>query len=207
MDYEREKKKLEAQHQAAKARLEKEDAKRKALKRQLLATSARLEDRAEKWHRYALAHDDRMHGYTGEQAIARAYLRAMPFDKYVEVVRKHSGDGLIGLVAAELATVKRHFDELTDLGREELLERDRTIYERELAEWQEWHRQYPDKDDWRSRKPSKGQIKLIERIAEERCVEPPQSLNRGEAHDWIDEQGGNPRLTPGGTGPVPMGDV
>ena len=50
MDFDREKKKLEAQHEAAKARLEKEDVKRKALKRLLLTTSARLEDRAEKWH-------------------------------------------------------------------------------------------------------------------------------------------------------------
>jgi hypothetical protein len=97
MDHEREKKKLEAQHEVAKARLAKEDEKRKALKRQLMATTARLEDRAEKWHRYALAHDDRMLGFTGEQAIARAYLRALPFDEYVEAVRKESNDGRMSL--------------------------------------------------------------------------------------------------------------
>lgn len=91
MDFEREKKKLQAQHDAAKRRLEKEDAKRKALKRQLLATTARLEDRAEKWHRYAIEHDDRMIGYTGEQAIALGFLRAMPFDSYVELICKAIG--------------------------------------------------------------------------------------------------------------------
>lgn len=196
MDYEREKKKLEAKQQAAKARLEREDAKRKALKRQLMATTARLEDRAEKWHRYALAHDDRMVGYTGEQAIARAYLRAMPFDKYVELVRKQSSDGTLSLVAAELATVIKHMDRLTEFGREALLKRDRLIYRKELLEWQEWHCQNPEQNDWRGRNATKGQIMLIERIAEGRDIAVPQSLKRGEAHDWIEQHGGNPRLAP-----------
>lgn len=207
MDFEREKKKLEAQHKAAKPRFEKEDAKRKALKRELLATTARLEDRAEKWHRYALAYDDRMIGYTGEQAIARGFLREMPFDQYSDLVRKQSNDGTMSLIAAELATVNKHFDRLTELGREMLLKRDRFIYDKELAEWQEWHRQNPDKDDWRSRKPSKGQFMLIERIAEDRKVSVPQLTDRGEAHDWIEQHGGNPRLASDEPNAAPEGDA
>lgn len=194
MDYDREKKKLEAQHQAAKLRLEKEDAKRRALKRQLMATAARLNDRAEKWHRFALAYDDRQLGYTGEQAIARATLRAMQFDKYVELVRKQASDGTLSLVAAELATVLKHMDQLTARGREVLLRRDRSAYEKDLSEWQDWHRQNPDNNDWRSRKATKGQNRLIDRIAEVRDLAAPQLLNRGEAHDWIAQHGGNPRL-------------
>ncbi len=207
MDYEREKKKLEAQHEAAKTRLEKEEAKRKALKRELRASAAKLEDRAEKWHRYALAHNDRLMGYTGEQAIARAYLRAMPFEKYVDLVRKQSSGGTMSLVAAEFATVTKHVGQLTEFGRAVLLERDRSAYEKELSGWQEWHRHNPGKDGWRSRKPSKGQIMLIERIADDRGVGVPSLLNRGDAHDWIEQQGGNPRLAPDAPKATPEGDA
>ena len=173
----------------------------------LLTTSARLEDRAEKWHRYSLSHDDRMIGYTGEQAIARAYLRAMAFDRYVELVRKNSNDGTMSLAEAEFATVKMHLDRLTERGLALLLKRDRSAYEKELSEWQEWHRQNPGKDDWRGRKPSKGQIMLIERIADDRSVEVPPLLNRGEAHDWIEQQGGNPRLAPDAPNSTPGGEA
>ena len=194
MDYEREKKKLEAQHQAAKLRLEREDAKRRALKRQLMATAARLEDRAEKWHRFALAYADRMIGYTGQQAIARDYLRAMPFEQYVDLVRRQASDGALSLVAAELATVIKHMDQLTARGGEVLLRRDRFAYEKDLSEWQNWHRQNPDKNDWRSLKATKGQNMLLDRIAELCNIAVPQLLNRGQAHDWIAQHGGNPRL-------------
>ena len=47
MDYDYEKKKLEAQLQAAKQRIEREDAKRRTLKRELMAAAAKLNDRAE----------------------------------------------------------------------------------------------------------------------------------------------------------------
>ena len=207
MDYEREKKKLEAQHQAAKLRLEREDAKRRALKRQLMATAARLEDRAEKWHRFALAHADRMIGYTGHQAIARDYLRAMSFDQYVDLVRRQAGDGTISLVAAELATVIKHMDRLTTHGNEVLLRRDRSAYEKNLSEWQNWHRQNPDKNDWRSRKVTKGQSLLIDRIVEFQNVTAPQLLNRGEAHDWIARHGGNPRLADNRAASAPEGEA
>ena len=88
-----------------------------------------------------------------------------------------------------------------------LLKRDRFIYDKELSEWQEWHRQNPGKDDWRSRKPSKGQIMLIERITDDRSVEVPPLLNRGEAHDWIEQHGGNPRLAPNAPVVSPQGSA
>ena len=194
MDYDYEKKKLEAQLQAAKQRLEREDAKRRTLKRELMAAEAKLNVSAEKWHRYALAYDDRMKGYTGEQAIARAYLRNMPFDKYVKLVRELSNDGSLSLVDAELATVIRHIDQLTKRGREVLLERDHADYEKDVSEWQKWQRLNPDKKNWRDLKPSTGQNMLIGRIADTLNILAPQLLNRGRAHDWIARKGGNPRF-------------
>ena len=194
MDYDYEKKKLEAQLQAAKQRLEREDAKRRTLKQELMAAAAKLNDRAEKWHRYALAYDDRMKGYTGEQAIARAYLRNMPFDKYAHYVRATSNDGKLSLVDAELATVIRYLDKFTEYGRDDLLKRDQLLYKQEHSEWQQWQNQNPNENDWRSRKASKGQNMLIGRIVDTYNIEPPQLLNRGDAHDWIVQHGGNPRL-------------
>ena len=194
MDYEYEKKKLEAQLHAAKQRLEKEDVKRRTLKRELHATAAKLNDRAEKWHRYALSYDDRMKGYTGEQAIARAYLRNMPFDKYAEYVRAHSNDGKLSLVASELATVTRNLEKLNEYGRDDLLKRDQLSYKKEHSEWQRWQSQNPNENDWRSRKASKGQNMLIARIVDTHNIESPPLLNRGDAHDWIAQNGGNPRF-------------
>ena len=194
MDYDYEKKKLEAQLQTAKQRLEREDAKRRTLKRELSAKTAELNNRAEKWHRYALAYDDRMKGYTGEQAIARAYLRNMPFDKYAHYVSAHSNDGKLSLVDAELATVKRYLDKFTEYGRDDLLKRDQLSYKKECSKWQQWQNQNPNENDWRSRKASKGQNMLIARIVDTYNIESPPLLNRGDAHDWIAQNGGNPRF-------------
>lgn len=207
MDYDYEKTKLEAQLQAAKQRLELEDAKRRTLKRELIAAAAKLNDRAEKWHRYALAHDDRMKGYTGEQAIARAYLRNMPFDKYAKLVREQSNDGALSLVDAELATVIRHFDQLTKRGREVLLERDHADYENDHSEWQKWQFQNPDKKNWRGLKASNGQNMLIGRIAEALNILAPKMLNRGDAHDWIAMHGGNPRFADNQAASEPEGEA
>ena len=194
MDYDYEKKKLEAQLHAAKQRLEREDAKRRTLKRELHATAAKLNDHAEKWHRYALSYDDRIKGYTGEQAIARAHLRNMSFDNYVNVVRQQSNDGTLSLVDAELATVVHYIKKLTEQGRGVLLERDHAKYEKEHLEWQKWQRQNPNENDWRNRKASKGQNMLICRIVDTYNIESPPLLNRGDAHDWIAQNGGSPRF-------------
>jgi hypothetical protein len=194
MDYEYEKKKLEAQLQAAKQRLEREDAKRRTLKREMLAAASKLNDRAEKWHRYALAYDDRMNGYTGEQALAREVLRNVPFEEYVEQVRKHSNDGALSLVKAELATVIWHMDTLTKTGRKNLLSRDVAVYEKEWSGWQRWCLENPDKNNWRNLKATKGQNMLIGRIVDTKNIEAPPLLNRGDAHDWIARHGGNPRF-------------
>jgi hypothetical protein len=207
MDYDEEKTKLEAQLQKAKQRLEREDAKRRTLKRELMATTAKLNDRAEKWHRYALAYDDRMKGYTGEQAIARAYLRNMPFEKYVRLVSEQSNDGLLSLVDAELATVNRYVDQLTKRGRKVLLERDHADYEKDLSEWQKWQLQNPDRKNWRGLKASNGQNMLIGRIAEALNIPAPKMLNRGEAHDWIAQRGGNPRFADNQAASEPGGEV
>ena len=207
MDYDYEKKKLEAQLQTAKQRLEREDAKRRTLKRELAAKTAELNNRAEKWHRYALAHDDRMKGYTGEQAIARACLRNMTFEEYVKLVSKQSNDGLLSLVDAELATVTRYVDQLTKRGREVLLERDHADYEKDLSEWQKWQLQNHYRKNWRGLKASNGQNMLIVRIAEALNILAPKMLNRGDAHDWIAMHGGNPRFADNQAKSKPEGEA
>ena len=207
MDYDHERKKLEAQHLAAKLRLRREDVKRRELKRQLTATAARLKDRAEKWHRFALAFDDRQQGYTGAHAIARAYLRNMPFDEYANCVRAHSNDGKLSLLASEFAMVTRHLDKLTEYGRDDLLKRDHLSYKKEYSEWQQWQSQNPNENDWRSRKASKGQNMLIARIVDTYNIESPPLLNRSDAHDWIARRGGNPRFTDNQAASEPEGEA
>lgn len=88
-----------------------------------------------------------------------------------------------------------------------LLKRDRSAYETEHSEWQEWNRQNPEQNDWRVRNATESQIMLIERIAEDRGVEMPQSPKRGEAHDWIEQHGGNLRLAPDAPKAAPEGDA
>lgn len=48
---------------------------------------------------------------------------------------------------------------------------------------------------WRKEKPSVDQRYLVEEICLDLQLEHRSFANRGEAHDWIKKQGGNPRFT------------
>lgn len=198
MEYERERTKLEKELARADARLQAEKEKIKQLKRIKRQTEIVIKEKAEKWHRFSLAYDDRQAGYTGEMAVARAYLRSLPFAEALALIRPHAGSPGMSFVDAELAAVQAELDELTAKGREILLARARKAYEAERDSWEEWRSKNPDRNDWRTKPASKMQLKLIERIVIYREIEErPGKLNRGEAHDWIQEHEGNPRFGPG----------
>lgn len=194
MDYDRERKRLEQQLEAARKRLEAATQRRKQLKQKLRTTTTNMRDKAEKWHRFSLADHDRLAGYTGEHAVARMALRSMPFEKYAQHVGQHSEGGKRSLLAAEVATVIANLEALTKIGQDMLLRRDRTRYEKEQREWEAWQKANPAETGWRERKPSKGQLELVMRIVEAKGLPVPAFLNRGEAHDWIAQHEGNPRL-------------
>lgn len=195
MDFDREKKRLEQRLKAAQGKLEAATNRRKLLKQRLRTTSNTLRDKAEKWHRFGLAHHDREAGYTGEHALARMALRSMPFDDYVRYVRQYSDEGKRTLLSSEVAMVTSNLEQLTKVGQSILLRRDRAAYAKEQGEWEAWQERNPAQTSWRERKPSKGQLELVIRIAEAKELAAPEVLTRGQAHDWIAEHGGNPRLS------------
>ena len=70
----------------------------------------------------------------------------------------------------------------------------KALYEREVTEFESSPAGRDKARSWR-RKPVKAeQAYLILELARYLQLEPPEPRNRGAAHDWLLEQGGNPRF-------------
>jgi len=151
--------------------------------------------RSEQWHRMALAWLERDAGYTGEMAAARVWLRRQPLDAYIKLVAPFAA-AMPGatIIAAEFAAVRAHLDEWTKRGEALLLDRASHAYAEDVAGFRVWQRDNPGSDAWRRKAMTKSQGFLIGRMVAALDLEPPARMNRGEAHDWIEQHGGNPRL-------------
>lgn len=194
MDFDQERRRLEKRLAQAQMRFERQEEKKRAARRSLAAIQNEKRDRAEKWHRYSLAHADREVGFEGEHALARMALRAQPVIEYVKLVGAYDSSGNLPLVQCEFAAVIANLEALTAIGRDFLIARDRAGYEKESCDWIEWQSANPGSTGWRDRKPSSSQMHLVRRIAEAFGIEQPELATRGQAHDWIEANGGNPRL-------------
>ena len=194
MDYEHEKKMLEKKLAAAQAKLEDATQRRKAARQRLKSEEVQAKAKAEKWHRFSLAHHLREAGYNGEHAIALMSLRSMPLEMYMKYVSPAVADPTEPIIASEYRFLQANLAALTEAGKKRLLKRDQENYNREKQGWENWQRTHPDQLSWRQLKPSKQQIELAMRIVEAKGLTAPTLTTRGEAHDWISAQGGNPRM-------------
>lgn len=186
--------------------------KRKArnAKSRLLSTT-----RSEQWHRMSLAWLERDAGYTGEMASARVWLRHQPFDAYISLIAPFAAvQPGVSSIAAEIAAVRAHLDKWTKRGEVLLLDRASRAYAKDVADFRVRQRDNPGSDAWRRKAMTKSQGFLVGRMVAALDLEPPARMNRGEAHDWIEQHGGNPRLAsppldpdaPPGPPPV-LGDI
>jgi hypothetical protein len=189
----------------AEERLAEINRKARNAKTRLLSTT-----RSEQWHRMSLAWLERDAGYTGEMASARVWLRHQPLDAYIALVAPFAAEPGAASLAAEVAAVRANLTEWTKRGEALLLNRARRAYDEDVASFRVWQRDHPDNRSWRRKQMTRSQGFLIGRMAATLDVEPPIRMNRGEAHDWIEAHGGNPRLmgsppnpvTPSGPGSV-----
>lgn len=164
---------------------------RKALARHLNASKSKHE----KWHRYKLSYYDSVAGFTGELADARDELRRMPVAKYIQLLQAGCPADVnsVPLIEAELAAVMHHRDPLTAAAKKRYFERDYEVYHEALASWQAAERADPNKSAWRDKPATREQWQIIDRIVAMNGLDSPGKLKRGEAHDWIAANGGNPR--------------
>ena len=160
-------------------------------KSRLLSTT-----RHENWHVRRLASLDMQMGYVGEMASARIYVRSLSLDDYVAALRPFAvlmlgADNL----SIEIAAVKANHDEWNRLGEEIVLERERKAAEADRAGWEEWRARNPEANDWRGKPMTRRQYFLISRTVDRLGIRMPSEMTRGAACDWIDQHGGNLRLT------------
>lgn len=168
-------------------------------KSRLLATT-----RHESWHRHALAWLDRDAGYDGEMASARVWLRGLPFDDYLAALAPYAeAMPNAANVRIEVAAVRANLVEWTEKGDALLLDRARAEYALEVEGFRKWQRENPDKKEWRALPPTRTQLFLVSRNAARLGIDEPSNLDRGGAHDWIEERGGNLRLAVTDTAPTP----
>lgn len=181
-------------HQKERERLARKEEKLEAERKALARAQAASENQHEIYHRMKLAYYDRQQGFEGRHADARDELRRLPLAEYCRVVQEGVADpARITLVAAELATVKRHLDGLTERANKRYLARDEAEYRETQAKWEEHHRSHPNAGGWRGKPATREQWILIDRIVSVIGVDRPGKMTRGEAHDWIRGHGGNPR--------------
>lgn len=187
-------------HQKEREKLALQEAKLEAARKALARAMAASEEKQEKWHRFKLAYADRKAGFEGRHADARDELRRMPASKYCEAVLANvTHPSQVSLVEAELATIERHFEKLTAAANARYLARDTAAYEAALNQWLEHDRKNPNSGGWRLNAATREQWILIDRImAAAGLDDRPGKMTRGEAHDWIQAHGGNPRYGPAG---------
>jgi hypothetical protein len=173
-----------------------------AARKELARAAAASEGRQEKWHRFKLAYRDRLAGFEGRHADARDQLRQMPVGQYCSIIYESvPQDSSMTLAQAELAVIERDFEALTAAANERYLARDAAAYGEALEKWQDHDTKNPNSGGWRLKPATREQWLIIDRIVVARGLEDvPRKMTRGEAHDWIDQQGGNPRYD---AGPLP----
>ncbi len=181
-------------HEKEREKLKRQEEKLEAARKALARARASSADKHEKWHRYKLAYHDREAGYEGKHADARDELRRLPVWQYYQAVFAGlANESPISLVEAERAAVERNFDDLTAAANARYLERDQAAYLEALAKWQAHDRANPAGLRWRSKAATREQWYLIDRIIKAAGIDRPGKMTRGEAHDWIEANGGNPR--------------
>ncbi|WP_257555392.1 hypothetical protein [Sphingobium sp. CFD-2] len=204
MHYDREesrRRRLLEKAQAEQKELEQKLAKQKQVARnakaRLLATT-----RSEQWHRMSLAWIDRDAGYDGEMATARVWLRNMPPNDYIAIIAKFAEKMPDATnLQVEVAAVQANREAWNFMGDMLLLDRAKQAYAADAAKFRAWQQEHPD-SGWRKKPATRSQGFLISRMCAVLEIEAPTRMNRGEAHDWIERNGGNPRLVAEPDAPV-----
>lgn len=164
--------------------------KQRSAKLALLAST-----KSETWHRMSLGWLDRQVGYTGEMASARVWIRKLPLEDYVRLLAlKANVMPDASNIAVEHACVLANLAEFTAKGDAYLLAQAKQAYAAEAAEFRKWQQSNSEANGWRSKRMTRQQAMLIMRMQTALGIDAPTDLNRGTAHDWIEQHGGNPRL-------------
>lgn len=164
----------------------------RSAKSKLLASTIR----SETWHRMTLAALDREAGYVGEQAAARFYLRSRSWEEYSRLMAQKADMMPAGTrnIEIEHALVCEKQQDWAIKGNALLLQRAKVAYAAEGASFRKWEHENPDSKGWRSKPATRKQGFLIARMVEVLGIDLPARMNRGDAHDWITQHGGNLRL-------------
>lgn len=186
-------------HQKEREQLARKEENLEAARKALARARAASENQHEVYHRMKLAYYDRQAGFEGRHADARDELRRYPVTEYYEIVGEVVADpARVTMVDAEFAAVEKHLDFLTEQANKRYLQRDAAAYREAQAKWEEHDRTRPNAGGWRGKAATREQWILIDRIVAAFAVNRPGRMTRGEAHDWIQANGGNPRYDASG---------
>lgn len=135
-------------------------------------------------------------------APARLALRSMPLPLYVEALDDlFSADESLSVAQLEAKYIIEHDAELKSEGERIVLLREIEAYEAECRSWEEKKGGLIASGKWRDAKVSVKQAWLVERTCQHLRLElRPKLAKRGDAHDWLADQGANLRLKTDGAG-------
>lgn len=203
MDYDAEEARRRRELEKAIKAQRKAEAKKAEVDRQARSALARLKatTASENWHRMRLRWLDRQKGYDGSMASARVWLRTLPFDQYLHLLAPYAAEmPRSSSLAIEVAAVRANLGLWNEKGEAFLLNEARKAYAEECARFAQWERDNPGKVGWRSKPATRKQRNLMLRTAAHLGIDAPARISCGDAHDWLQAQGGNLRLGSNGEG-------
>lgn len=178
-----------AEHDAAKAKA----AERQRELRRLQKQKQALEHHPD-WHKYAIGAERYSLGFTGQMAAACAYLWSLPVDEYRDATAHFAQNNSDTIAVIELDAIKANLKEWTVLGEAIVLRREVKRYWADHRAFGRWQAEHLENTQWRSLAITDRQSWLVERTADSLEIDAPLRLNRGAAHDWLEEHGANVRL-------------
>ncbi|MFN6933914.1 MAG: hypothetical protein ACK4NZ_02045 [Tsuneonella sp.] len=131
-------------------------------------------------------------GYEDRHAL-RAVLRMHVTDFYWAMSAAQIRDAaLVGEAIARLIQLE-HLP-LSTLGKSVLFDRQAATYRADCESWEEQPHAIKT-GRWRQARATRDQRMLMIRMAQTHGLSLPGDVTRGEAHDWIKANGGNPRYS------------
>lgn len=147
---------------------------------------------------YALYAQHEDAGYNGTHASPLFYLRSLDLDRYAATLRPFANakPGR-ALIEVEHEAVTANFEEWTRKGQKIYHEKEVRAYEMDCESFERWQAENSDHKGWRDLPATRRQYFLMWRTGMVRDIDYPKMTKRGEAHDWLKENGANIRLRKG----------
>lgn len=140
---------------------------------------------AREYHKLAIGGVLFQLAFRADDANALEALLRMPVAEFRKLRLATSSGETLSLAQVLRGVIDEHSETLDARGRAHILSRRRDAYLGDAESWKKDGDQAADAS-WRAKYMTKGQRHLIHQLCIAKGVAPPEGLNRGTAHEWLE---------------------